>query len=61
MYYYEQTEPNLWSVFFQNHDHQNNIGDRDFQSKEAAAIRVRYLNGGDITESEREKMNQDKL
>lgn len=43
---YVQTEPRLWTVGFYDPDGEWHT-DEDFSSKEDAAARVHYLNGGD--------------
>lgn len=45
MYVYIQSEPNLWTVGFYSPDDKWNP-ESDHKTKESAAERVHYLNGG---------------
>jgi len=46
MYVYIRSEPNLWTVGFYAPDGKWN-SESDYSSREEAAKRVHYLNGGD--------------
>jgi hypothetical protein len=51
MYYYKRTESQLWTVGC-NDSNDEFIPESDHESKEEAAKRVAYLNGGKSNESE---------
>ena len=50
MYVYKKTEPQLWTVGFYTPDGTWEPED-DYGSKEEAAERVSYLNGGEVQKS----------
>jgi hypothetical protein len=51
MYYYKRTERQLWTVGHNDSDDKF-MPESDYGSKEEAAKRVAYLNGGESNESE---------
>lgn len=57
-YYYVKSEPQLWTVGTMDHGGAWEP-ECDTSNKQAAAIRVRYLNGGDLTAEERELMEKE--
>ena len=47
MYVYIKTEENLWTVGFYDPRNSNFVPESDYNSKQEAADRVHYLNGGE--------------